>query len=109
LSKHADRCLMLAKTSPDAPRYRNLTLFLLDMKQDAVRVEPIRQISGSEHFAETHYDDAFVADEDVLGAPGDGWRVAMTVLANERGIVETITRYVEIRADINVLTDCCCA
>lgn len=108
-AKHGDRCLMLAQTDPDAPRYKNLTLFLLDMKQDAVRVEPIRQISGSEHFAETHYDDAFVADEDVVGAPGEGWRVAMTVLANERGIVEAITRYVEIRADIDVLADCCCA
>lgn len=106
-AKHADRCLMLAQTDPDAPRYKNLTLFLLDMKQDAVRVEPIKQISGSEHFAETHYDDAFVSDDDVVGAAGDGWRVAMTVLANERGIVEAITRYVEIRADIDVLESCC--
>lgn len=106
-SKHAHRCLMLARSDADAPRYKNLTFFLLDMKQPAVRVEPITQISGSAHFSETHFDDAFVADEDVLGEVGQGWKVAMTVLANERGLIEGIVRYVEIRADIDTLTECC--
>ena len=108
-SKHAHRCLMLARSDAEAPRYRNLTFFLLDMSQPGVLVEPIKQISGSEHFAETHYDDVFVSDEDVLGGVGDGWRVAMTVLANERGLIEGIVRYVEIRADVDTLAGCCCA
>lgn len=108
-SKHAHRCLMLARSDAEAPRYHNLTFFLLDMTQPAVTVEPIRQISGSAHFAETHYDDAFVADEDVLGEVGRGWQVAMTVLGNERGLIEGIVRYVEIRADIDALEKCCCA
>ena len=108
-SKHAHRCLMLARSDADAPRYRNLTFFLLDMDQPGVRVEPIKQISGSAHFAETHYDDVFVPDADVLGGVGDGWRVAMTVLANERGLIEGIVRYVEIRADVDLLAGCCCS
>lgn len=108
-SKHAHRCLMLARSDPDAPRYRNLTFFLLDMTQPAVTVEPIRQISGAAHFAETRYEDAFVADEDVLGEVGKGWQAAMTVLGNERGFIEAIVRYVEIRADIDTLQECCCA
>lgn len=108
-SKHAHRCLMLARSDVDAPRYRNLTFFLLDMNQPGVLVEPIKQISGSAHFAETHYDDVFVPDADVLGEVGDGWRVAMTVLANERGLIEGIVRYVEIRADVDALASCCCA
>jgi alkylation response protein AidB-like acyl-CoA dehydrogenase len=108
-SKHARRCLMLAQTDPSAPRHHNLTFFLLDMDQPTVRVEPIKQISGSAHFAETHYEDAFVADKDVLGAVGDGWRVAMTVLGNERGLIEGIVRYVEIRSDVDLLAACCCA
>jgi alkylation response protein AidB-like acyl-CoA dehydrogenase len=108
-SKHAHRCLMLARSDAEAPRYRNLTFFLLDMDQPGVRVEPIKQISGSAHFAETHYDDVFVPDEDVLGDVGNGWRVAMTVLANERGLIEGIVRYVEIRADVDTLAACCCA
>jgi alkylation response protein AidB-like acyl-CoA dehydrogenase len=108
-SRHAHRCLMLAKTDPDGSRYHNLTFFLLDMKQPTVRVEPIRQISGSSHFAETHYEDTFVPDSDVLGEVNGGWRVAMTVLGNERGLIEGIVRYVEIRADVDLLQTCCCA
>ena len=108
-SKHADRCLLLARTDPDGARHRNLTLLLLDMKQDAVQLSPIRQISGSEHFSETVFDDAFVADADRVGAENDGWRMAMTVLANERGTIEAITRYVEIRADMDLLLGCCAA
>lgn len=108
-SKHAHRCLMLARSDADAPRYHNLTFFLLDMNQPGVRVEPIRQMSGSSHFSETHYDDAFVADVDVLGEVGEGWRVAMTVLGSERGLIEGIVRYVEIRADVDTLLTCCCA
>jgi alkylation response protein AidB-like acyl-CoA dehydrogenase len=108
-SKHAHRCLMLARSDAEAPRYRNLTFFLLDMNQPGVLVEPIKQISGSAHFAETHYDDVFVPDADVLGDVGNGWRVAMTVLANERGLIEGIVRYVEIRADVDTLAGCCCA
>lgn len=105
--RHAHRCLLLAETDSSAPRYKNLSLFLVDMKQPGITVDPIKQISGSAHFAETQFDDAFVSDDDIVGAPGDGWRVAMTILENERGIVEAITRYVEIRADIDLLESCC--
>lgn len=108
-SKHAHRCLMLARSDPEGSRYHNLTMFLLDMNQPTVRVDPIKQMSGSAHFSETHYDDTFVADSDVLGEVGDGWKVAMTVLGNERGLIEGIVRYVEIRADVDTLQDCCCA
>lgn len=106
-SRHSHRCLLLARTDVDAPRYRNLSLLLLDMHQDGVRIDPIRQISDSYHFSETYFDDVFVADSDRVGEDGDGWRMAMTVLKNERGTVEAITRYVEIRADMDLLLDCC--
>jgi len=106
-SKHAHRCLLLARTDEGGARYRNLTLLLLDMKQPGVHLSPIKQASGSEHFSETTFDDAFVADADRVGAENDGWRMAMTVLANERGTIEGITRYVEIRADMDLLLGCC--
>ena len=104
---HADKCLFLAKTDQDAPRHRNLTMLLVDMKQPGVTVKPIRQISGSSHFAEVFFDDAYCSAEDVLGDVGDGWSVAMTVFANERGGVEGISRYVEMRGDMDVLLNCC--
>ncbi len=106
-SRHAHRCLLLARTDDQAPRYRNLSLLLLDMHAPGVTISPIKQISGSMHFSETFFEDVFVAEQDLVGAEGEGWRMAMTVLANERGAVEGITRYVEIRADMDLLQQCC--
>ncbi|MEU6643567.1 acyl-CoA dehydrogenase family protein [Saccharomonospora sp. NPDC046836] len=105
----ADRSLLLAKTNPDAPRYRNLSMLLLDMRQPGVTVRPIKQISGVSHFAEVFFEDVWVADEDRLGGESEGWQVAMTVLQNERGAIEGITRYVEMRGDMDLLLHCCAA
>ena len=99
----AHRCLLLAQTDTEAPRHKNLTMFLLDMKQPGIHVSPIRQASGMSHFAEVQFENAFVADEDRVAEEGDGWNVAMTVLTNERGGVEAASRYVEIRGDIDLL------
>lgn len=99
----ADRCLLLAQTDPSAPRYRNLTMFLLDMRQGGVNISPIKQSSGLSHFAEVQFENVFVSDEDVVANEGDGWKVAMTVLTNERGGVEAASRYVEMRADLDLL------
>jgi alkylation response protein AidB-like acyl-CoA dehydrogenase len=106
-SRQAHRCLLLARSDDQAPRYKNLSLLLLDMNAPGITISPIRQISGSQHFSETFFEDVFVAEEDLVGAEGEGWRMAMTVLANERGTVEGVTRYVEIRADMDLLQDCC--
>jgi len=106
-SRQAHRCLLLARTDPEGPRHRNLSLLMVDMKAKGIGISPIRQISDSYHFSETSFDDVFVADEDRIGAEGDGWRMAMTVLTNERGTVEAMTRYVEIRADVDLLLRCC--
>jgi alkylation response protein AidB-like acyl-CoA dehydrogenase len=106
-ARNAHRSLLLAKTDDAVPRYKNLTMFLVDMRQPGIVIKPIRQISGTSHFAEVFFDGAFVDDGDRLGAPGEGWKVAMTVLANERGGVEGISRYVEIRGDFDILQQCC--
>src|SRR5207302_2266993 len=58
--------------------------FLMDMEQDAVQVRPLRQITGSAEFNELFFDQAVVADENVLGGVGNGWKVALTTLMNER-------------------------
>lgn len=102
-ARHADRCLLLARSDPEAPRHHNLTMFLLDMRQPGVFVSLIRQASGASHFAEVTFDDAFVEERDRVADEGDGWKVAMTVLQNERGGVEATSRYVELRADVDLL------
>ncbi|MFJ8816572.1 acyl-CoA dehydrogenase family protein [Amycolatopsis thermoflava] len=104
-AQHAHRCLVLAQSQPDAGRYRNLSMFLVDMAQPGITISDIKQISGAVHFAEVRFDDVFVADEDRVGQDGEGWRTAMRVLADERGGVESATRYVEIRSDLDLLLD----
>jgi alkylation response protein AidB-like acyl-CoA dehydrogenase len=106
-SRVAQRCLLLARSDESAPRHKNLSLLMLDMSSPGVSLSPIRQMSGSQHFSETFFDDVFVNEDDVIGAEGDGWRMAMAVLGNERGPIEGIARYVEIRADMDLLLDCC--
>ena len=106
-SRVAQRCIVLARSNESAPRHKNLSLLMLDMNSPGVSLSPIRQISDSQHFSETFFDDVFVREEDVIGAEGDGWAMAMAVLGNERGPIEGIARYVEIRADMDLLKYCC--
>ncbi|QMU67531.1 acyl-CoA dehydrogenase family protein [Streptacidiphilus sp. P02-A3a] len=85
LSRWADRCFVLARTEPGSHRHHGLSLLLLPMDQPGrVEVRPIRQLDGEAEFSEVFFDDARA--DDVLGRVGDGWRVAMTLLAFERGV-----------------------
>ena len=71
---------------PGAQRHHGLTYFLFPLDASGVTVRPIAQLDGEAGFAEIFFDDVFVPDADVLGAPGDGWRVAMSTAGNERGL-----------------------
>lgn len=106
-AQYSTRCLMLVKSSSDRPRHHNLSFLLLDMEQEGVDVRPIRQINGEEEFSEVFFTDVFVADDDLVGEEHEGWRVAMTVLSNERGTTEAATRLVEATAQIDLLNECC--
>ncbi|HEX5088139.1 MAG TPA: acyl-CoA dehydrogenase family protein [Nocardioides sp.] len=76
----------LFRSDPRAERHRGLTYFLFPLDADGITVRPIAQLDGEAGFAEIFFDDVFVPDSDVLGAPGDGWRVAMSTAGNERGL-----------------------
>jgi alkylation response protein AidB-like acyl-CoA dehydrogenase len=82
---YADWCMLLARTDPQAPKHRGLSFLLVDMKSPGVTVKPLRQMTGEADFNETFFDNVEVPRANVLGAVNDGWRVAMTTLANERG------------------------
>src|SRR4051812_17742173 len=77
-------CMLVARSDPDAPKHKGLTYFLMDMKQDAVEVRPLRQITGEAEFNELFIENAYVPDENVVGGVGNGWMVAITTLMNER-------------------------
>jgi len=76
----------LFRSDPAAERHHGLTYFLYPLDAPGVTVRPIAQLDGEPGFAEIFFDDVFVPDADVLGAPGDGWRVAMSTAGNERGL-----------------------
>ncbi|AJF68885.1 acyl-CoA dehydrogenase family protein [Streptomyces vietnamensis] len=83
----ADRAFGLFRSDPDAAKpHQGLTYLMFPLDADGVTVRPIGRLDGKPAFAELFLDDVFVPDEDVIGAPGQGWRVAMSTAGNERGL-----------------------
>jgi alkylation response protein AidB-like acyl-CoA dehydrogenase len=85
-ARHADRCLLLARTDPAAPKRKGISYFLLDMRTPGVEVRPIRNAVGESHFCEVFLDDVAVPASDRVGAEGAGWQVAQETLGAERGM-----------------------
>ncbi|MFJ5829065.1 acyl-CoA dehydrogenase family protein [Streptomyces sp. NPDC093089] len=83
----ADRAFGLFRSDPDAGRpHQGLTYLMFPLDADGVTVRPVGRLDGKPAFAELFLDDVFVPDGDVIGAPGQGWRVAMSTAGNERGL-----------------------
>src|SRR4051794_22712729 len=83
-AQHSKWCMLVARTDGDVPKHKGLTYFLMDMEQDAVQVRPLRQITGEAEFNELFIDEARIPDANVVGGVGNGWKVALTTLMNER-------------------------
>jgi alkylation response protein AidB-like acyl-CoA dehydrogenase len=81
---YAKWCMLVARTDADVPKHKGLTYFLMDMEQDAVQVRPLRQITGEPEFNELFIEEAKIPDANVVGGVGNGWKVALTTLMNER-------------------------
>ena len=80
----ADWGLLVARTDPDVPKHQGLTYFIVDMHAPGVEVRPLRNMAGTAEFNETFLSGVRIPDRDRLGAVGDGWRVALATLMNER-------------------------
>ncbi|MFG1925340.1 acyl-CoA dehydrogenase family protein [Cryptosporangium sp. NPDC048952] len=80
----ADWGICLARTDPDAPKHKGISYFLVDLRTPGVDVRPLRQATGNAEFNEVFLTDVFVPDDCLVGAPGEGWRLTMTTLGNER-------------------------
>jgi len=76
--------MLVARTDPDQPKHKGLTYFVVDMEQEGVEVRPLRQMTGEAEFNEVYFTDARVPDDERLGDIGEGWRVSLTTLMNER-------------------------
>jgi alkylation response protein AidB-like acyl-CoA dehydrogenase len=83
---HADWCLLLARTDPDAPKRKGISYFLLDMTTPGVEVRPIRNAIGDSHFCEIFLNDVRIPESNLVGAENAGWQVAQATLGAERGM-----------------------
>jgi alkylation response protein AidB-like acyl-CoA dehydrogenase len=83
-AQYSKWCMLVARTDFDAPKHKGLSYFLLDMEQDAVQVRPLRQITGESEFNELFLEEARIPEAGLLGGEGNGWKVALTTLMNER-------------------------
>jgi alkylation response protein AidB-like acyl-CoA dehydrogenase len=76
--------MLVVRTDPEAPKHKGLTYFVVDMHGPGVEVRPLYQITGEAEFNEVYFTDARIPDAERLGDVGDGWRVSLTTLMNER-------------------------
>jgi alkylation response protein AidB-like acyl-CoA dehydrogenase len=76
--------LLVTRTDPEAPKHRGLTFFIVDMESEGVEVRPLRQITGEAEFNEVYFTDTKIPKENILGGLGEGWRVSLATLMNER-------------------------
>lgn len=81
---YADRCYVLVRTEAASDAHNGLGLMMLDMHQSGVEVRPLRNMAGTHEFCEVFLDQAFVDADDLIGEPGDGWRLTMFALEQER-------------------------
>lgn len=86
LAHESDYCFVIARTDPDSVAHKGLGFFLIKMDQPGIDVRPIEQITGTSEFNEVFFDNAECDADDIVGEPGDGWKVAMGLLGFERGV-----------------------
>lgn len=87
LAQWAHWCFVVCRTEPGSTRHHGLSYLLIPMDAPGIEVRPIRQITGTAEFNEVFFTDAETAAENIVGARGDGWKVAMGTLAFERGVL----------------------
>ncbi len=85
----ADWAICLARTDPRAPKHKGISYFLVDMRSPGIDVRPLREANGGYLFNEVFLSGVFVPDTRLVGAPGDGWRLARTTLGSERVNIAT--------------------
>ncbi|HEX3391113.1 MAG TPA: acyl-CoA dehydrogenase family protein [Solirubrobacteraceae bacterium] len=83
-AQYSKWCMLVARSDSGAAKHKGLTYFLMDMEQEAVQIRPLRQITGEAEFNELFIEEARIPDANVIGGEGNGWKVALTTLMNER-------------------------
>ncbi len=97
---YADKSFLLARTDTEAEPHKGISFFLVDMHQPGVEVRRIRQMTGGGEFCEIFLSGATVEDRDLVGDPGAGWKIAMTVFGFERGGLAQAARFERAVAEL---------
>jgi alkylation response protein AidB-like acyl-CoA dehydrogenase len=102
LAHEADWCFVIARTDPSSVGQRGLGFFLVAMDQPGVEIRPIVQLTGTSEFNEVFFEDAAAAD--IVGEPGEGWKIAMALLGFERG-VSTLGQQMLFQNELDAIVD----
>jgi alkylation response protein AidB-like acyl-CoA dehydrogenase len=102
LAHVADWCFVLARTTPGSKRSAGLSMLLVPMRQPGITVRPITQLTGTSEFNEVFFDGARTDAANIVGDPGDGWRIAKATLAIERGAA-MLGQQVAFRRELDAL------
>jgi alkylation response protein AidB-like acyl-CoA dehydrogenase len=100
----ADWCFVVCRTDPDSQRHKGLAYLLVPMKGKGIEIRPIIQITGDAEFSEVFFDGARTAKENMLGAPGEGWKVALATLSFERG-ASTLGQQMGFRSELGQIIE----
>ncbi|MET9805341.1 acyl-CoA dehydrogenase family protein [Streptomyces halstedii] len=102
---HASQwCFVVARTEPGSSRHHGLSYLLVPLDQPGVEIRPITQLTGTSEFNEVFFDGARARADHIVGAPGEGWRVAMATLGFERG-VSTLGQQVGFRRELEAVIE----
>jgi 3-oxochol-4-en-24-oyl-CoA dehydrogenase len=112
LAREADWAICLARTDVSVPKHKGLSYFLVAMDSPGIEIRPLREMTGREMFNQVFLDQVFVPRDCIVGAPGDGWRIARTTLASERvamgagsSVGEAAEQLLALAADTGATTD----
>ena len=108
-AQYSQWCFALVRTDLDAPKHKGLSFLLIDMASPGISIRPLRQISGESEFNETFFENVEVPVENLVGEENDGWRIAMTTLAYERGPEDCLGRQIRFKQELEQLLDVCVA
>ena len=104
LAQWSDWCFVVARTEAGSERHRGLSYLLIAMDSPGIEVRPIRQVTGTAEFNEVFFDGARTPVDNIVGAEGDGWKVAMGTLAFERGVL-TLGQQMAFERELQAITD----
>ncbi len=112
LARDADWAICLARTDATVPKHKGLSYFLVAMDSPGIEIRPLREMTGRQMFNQVFLDQVYVPDDCLVGAPGDGWRIARTTLASERvamgagsSVGEAVEQLLELAAGNSAAAD----